>query len=709
MHLIDWILVFGSLFIVLVVGLYTQQYMKSVADFMSAGRVARRYLLAVSKDEMTAGAVMFVAAWEVTSHSGFTLTWWTTLFAPIPLVIAIAGFVVYRYRETRAMTLGQFFEIRYSKRFRLFTGFLAFFAGLLNFGIIPAVGARAMVYLFGLPPEVHLLGAAIQTYIPLMALFLLVNLIITTTGGIITIMMTNCIEGILSQIFYLVLIFGLLSMFKWTDIIATLSDRPAHQSLLNPMDSSGLKDFNAWYVLMSLIMWTYGTMTWQNQSAYQSAPLNAHEGRMGGLLGRWRSLGKGPVIVLLALCAMAYLHQPQFAAGAAAVQTDLAGISNPQIREQMQIPVTLTHLLPTGMRGALCAILILGILGGDSCALHSWGGLFIQDVILPLRKRPFTPEQHIRLLRFSIAGVALFAFVFGALLDLADYVQMWWNITQSVFVGGAGAATIGGLYWKRGTAAGAWAGMLTGSILSVAGIVVKQAQGHHLVAGAGDFYANHLRPFPGVLVPFGQTFVQADHFIASYNYVQISFVVMLCAVSLYVGVSLLTWKEDFNMDRMLHRGAYAAVISGVGEPVPQPRRRRIDWGKIIGYDNHFTRGDKWIAGGLFGWSMMWLGIVIFVLTWNYFRFWSVDAWAHYYYFTVIGVGVFFALTVGTWLTWGGISDSIALFQRLRWETSNPLDNGAVVNHQNLDETARPEEKIRVRRERDESAEPIEIK
>jgi len=40
------------------------------------------------------------------------------------------------------MTLAQFFEVRYSKAFRLFTGGLAFLAGIANFGIIPAVGAR---------------------------------------------------------------------------------------------------------------------------------------------------------------------------------------------------------------------------------------------------------------------------------------------------------------------------------------------------------------------------------------------------------------------------------------------------------------------------------------------------------------------------------------------------------------------------------------
>ncbi len=675
MQLIDWIIVFGSLLIVLVAGLYTQQYMKSVADFLSAGRVARRYLLAVSKDELTAGAVVFVAAWEITAQSGYTLGWWSTLVTPIPIIVSIAGFVIYRYRETRAMTLGQFFEIRYSTNFRLFTGGLAFFAGLLNFGIIPAVGAHAMVYLFGLPTECHVLGLTLQTYVPLMGLFLLANVFIVTTGGILTIMMTNCIEGILSQVFYLVLIFGLLAMFKWSDIITTLSDRSPHQSLLNPMDSSGLKDFNIWFVLMSTITWIYGTMTWQNQSAYQSAPLNAHEGRMGGLLGRWRSMGKGPVIGLLALCAMAYLHQPAYAPGAAAVHADLAGIANPHIREQMTIPVALTHLLPSGLRGSLCAILILGILGGDSCALHSWGGLFIQDIVVPLRRKPFTPEQHIRLLRFSICGVALFAFAFGALVNLADYVQMWWNITQSIFMGGAGAATIGGLYWKKGTTPAAWAAILTGSILSIIGIVAKQGQGLHLTAWAGG---------PGWIVH------QMGVFIASYNYTQLAFTVMFCAVAAYVVVSLLTCKTDFNMDRMLHRGVYATITRELGEQLPPHQRGKIAWGKIIGYDDNFTLGDKWLAGGLFGWSIWWLLVAIIVLTWNYFEFWSTSTWSNYYFYTQIGLGIFFAITIGTWMIWGGISDSISLFKQLRSEKANPLDNGAVIGHQNLDETVLPD-------------------
>lgn len=687
MYLVDWIIIFVSLAIVLAAGIYTQQYMRSVADFMSAGRVARRYLLAVAKDEMSGGAVVFVAAWEVTAHSGFTLGWWGSFLGPLSLIIAIAGFVIYRYRETRAMTLGQFFEIRYSKRFRLFTGGLAFFAGLLNFGILPAVGARAMVYFLGFPPELHVMGTTVQTFIPLMALFLSINLFVTTTGGLITIMMTNCIEGILSQVFYLVLIFGLLSMFHWSDIITTLSDQPPHQSLLDPWDSTGLKDFNVWYVIMGWIFWNYGTMTWQNQSSYQSAPLNAHEGRMGGLLGRWRGMGKGPVIGLLALCAMAYMHNP---VNNAAVKTQELTIPDAQTREQMEIPIAVTQILPAGMRGCLCAVLLLGIFGGDSTHLHSWGSLFIQDVVLPRRKKPLTPEQHIRLLRLSITGVALFAFLFGAFLNLADYIQMWWNITQSIFMGGAGAVTIGGLYWKKGTTPAAWAAMLLGSILSLAGIVMKQLPGRQLGTWANDFYVQHLGSVPGGMLNLGNAMKETCLYLASYNSTQMAFFVMLVSGTAYVVISLLTCQQDFNMDRMLHRGAYAAITAEVGEAPIVHRKKKINWGKVIGYDDNFTKGDKWLAGGLFGWTLFWTVVTLVILVWDYFQRWSVAGWSTYYFVTGICISVFMAVTIGVWFTWGGIVDSLALFKKLREERLNPLDNGAVVNNQNLDEVGLPD-------------------
>jgi SSS family solute:Na+ symporter len=683
MQLIDWIIVATALLLVIGVAIYTQQYMKSVADFLSAGRVARRYLLAVSKGEMQAGAVVFVAAWEVYNKSGFTTGWWGTFTGPIMLVVTIAGFVIYRYRETRALTLGQFFEIRYSKRFRLFAGYLGFFAGLLNFGIIPAVGARFMVYLLGLPGSLPFLGLELPTYVLLMGLFLSVNLVLTLSGGLITIMMTNCVEGIVSQLLYIVIIFGLLSMFSWSDISDVLSHQPPHQSLMNPMDSSGLQDFNISYVIMMMLVNIYGTMAWQNQSAYQSAPLTAHEARMGGILGQWREKAKSALITLLALCAMTYMHHPHYAAQSAAVHAQLAAIPDGQIREQMEIPLAVTNLLPAGLRGALCVILLLGIFGGDSTHLHSWGSIFIQDAVLPFRKRAFTPEQHIRLLRFSVIGVALFAFVFGSLFQQTEYVQMWWSVTQSVFVGGAGAAIIGGLYWKKGTTAGAWAGLLIGSTLSVGGIVAKQFHGHHLIAAAKNQYHAAFGQMPGNILGMAHDTHNLYLYFISYNGVEISFLAMLAAVATYIGVSWWTCRSDFNMDRMLHRGAYAIA----GEEQPAGSKARITWSRIIGYDENFSTSDKWVTGTLFGLSMIFFAIVLVGTIWNLLQPWPLSVWSGYYHFLAIFLAVFFALATTIWFTWGGISDSLALFRQLRQEKVNPLDDGRVVGHRNLDEAA----------------------
>src|ERR1700754_3782672 len=98
MHTLDWIMVLVPLAIVLCVGVYTQRYMKSVANFVSGGRVAGRYLLAIGRGEMSAGAMVFAGAFEIFHNSGFTLNWWGCISAPIALLVAISGFVIYRFR-----------------------------------------------------------------------------------------------------------------------------------------------------------------------------------------------------------------------------------------------------------------------------------------------------------------------------------------------------------------------------------------------------------------------------------------------------------------------------------------------------------------------------------------------------------------------------------------------------------------------------------
>jgi hypothetical protein len=90
-----------------------------------------RYLICNARRETGQNAANSISKFQVLLSSGFCLAFWEKISVPIMLLIAISGFVIYRYRETRALTLAQFFEMRYSRSFRLFMGVLAAVAGLL--------------------------------------------------------------------------------------------------------------------------------------------------------------------------------------------------------------------------------------------------------------------------------------------------------------------------------------------------------------------------------------------------------------------------------------------------------------------------------------------------------------------------------------------------------------------------------------------------
>jgi SSS family solute:Na+ symporter len=359
---------------------------------------------------------------------------------------------------------------------------------------------------------------------------------------------------------------------------------------------------------------------------------------------------KGAMSFLLALCAMAYLNHPHFAAQAAEVRNAVAQIPDHQTQEQMLLPVALSHLLPAGVRGALCVILMMGLFGGDGAALHSWGSLFIQDILVPLQRKPYGPKQHILYLRVSILGVALFSFVFGILFRQTDYLLMWWSITGAVFVGGAGAAIIGGLYWSKGTATGAWAAMVTGSFLSVGGIILREINPN----------------FP-------------------LNGLQNQIIVTLIAAMTYVVVSLLTLEEAFNMDRMLHRGAYATLDERASKGKSKAGLTALLI-RLIGIDENFNRGDKWLAISVFVWAVLWFLVFVFGTIWNLASPWPTPVWSEFWLVTALYIPIVLTVIVAFWFTWGSLRDMNAFFYHLRKEHVDVRDDGTVIDHRNLGES-----------------------
>src|SRR5688572_30360192 len=237
MHWFDWLLVVLPIGFVLVVALYTRRFVKSVADFLSAGRCAGRYLLANARGESDSGLANTMSKFEVVLVSGFVLNFWEKISIPALLLVGISGFVIYRFRETRAMTLAQFFEMRYSRRFRLFMGGLAFLSGILNYGIFPAISARFFIYFLQLPHHVQIGPLAVSTFGLLMLTYLAVTVFMVTIGGQVTLMVTDCVEGLLSHAIYIAIVVALLFIISWDQVVYVMADRPPGHSMIDPFNA----------------------------------------------------------------------------------------------------------------------------------------------------------------------------------------------------------------------------------------------------------------------------------------------------------------------------------------------------------------------------------------------------------------------------------------------------------------------------------------
>ncbi|MEW6752230.1 MAG: sodium:panthothenate symporter [Candidatus Latescibacterota bacterium] len=760
MHLVDWLIVVAPLVLVFYVAARAQRFVKGVADFLAAGRVAGRYVVAVAGGEAAMGLISVVALFEAYYNSGFAYSFWNQLYVPVGLLMLLTGYCIYRYRETRAMTMGQFFEMRYSRSFRIYAASLQSLSGVVNYAIFPAVGARFLIYYCDLSLQVSFLGMAFPTFALVMAAFLSAAVLIVSLGGQITIMVTDCIQGILSYPLYAVVVVALLVEFSWDGEMApALLDRAPGESMLNPFDISQLRNFNLFYIFVGIFSSVFNRMAWSGTQAYNAAAINAHEQKMGAVLGTWRGGFLTMMIVLLGVSGYTYLNHRNFAPQAAACRQELAwkaladvaqeerfngvkkevrgyldtGVMSPVLsgwaatpdfedkdeREplrdlvkealasedkaaaqtfgaiygQMRVPLALRHILPIGITGVFCALCIFLLVSTDTTYMHSWGSIIVQDIILPLRRRPFTPHQQLRLLRLVIAGVAAFAFLFSFYFAQVDFILMFFAITGAIWLGGAGPCIVGGLYWRRGTTAGAFASLTAGSILAVGGIVAQKAWVQHLypwLQATGLLPRVRLaveglsRPFE----PYIEWRVTPDKF--PVNSQEIYFIAMVISVMLYATLSLLGRRQDYNMERLLHRGRYRR--QGEAEVTREPLSWRTWHHKVLGITSEYTRGDRALAWSVFLYSMLWsFGTFVVLAVWNAVAPWPDAWWANWFWvYNLLVPGVIAAVST-VWFTIGGTWDLRRLFRRLAAKQEDLLDDGRVVGGVSADQVARVEE------------------
>ena len=324
MGLIDWLIVVIPVIFVIGMGLYSRKYVRSVADFLVAGRVCGRYVICASDVANALSIITLVAYVEAQYKCGFALSFWLIIMGPIGMIMALSGYCTYRFRETKAMSLGQFLEMRYNRSFRIFAAALRSISEILANSIMPAVATRFFIYFLDLPTHLNIFGVQISTFFLIMVICLTLAISIICMGGTLAMVITDAIQGMFCFPLIVVFIFFILHHFSWhNEIVPVMMDRVKGESFLNPYDVSNLRDFNLFFVMVMIFNNVIHRASWTG-AGLSSAAKNPHEQKMAGILGSWRGQISTILYVLIALTIITLLNHRNFASEAKNIRDNIS-------------------------------------------------------------------------------------------------------------------------------------------------------------------------------------------------------------------------------------------------------------------------------------------------------------------------------------------------------------------------------------------------
>jgi SSS family solute:Na+ symporter len=771
---LSWMIVVLPMIGMVWAAFYSKRFVKDVADYLACGRVAGRYVISVG--DMAAGlsVITLVATAEANYQAGMAIGFWGAINTPLSIFLALTGYCVYRFRQTRCLSIGQFLELRYSRSFRIVAATVRTIAEMITNAIGPAVAVRFFIYFIGIPHRIPFFGFDIPTYGIIVALLLCIALALIWPAGRISLLITDSLQGMMSYPIFVIFVVFILSHISWfSDVAPVMLDRAPGESFLNPMDIHNLRDFNMFALIVTMLGGVLNRASWIGNDTSGTAR-TPHEQKMASILGTWRNGFAYTMMSLIAIFVITYMLSSRYATQAHDVRLRLTEkvaaeiVANPEVRakvvanvaalpvaqhvigvdapysrtnnpdtpfldsvlttlrteldaenhgpggqasatsgsnthggqnpnfvfqkfrslyNQMMMPTLLGGLFSPLLMGLFTLLMMMLLISTDDSRIFNASSTIVQDIVVPLKKKEMSVKAHLKYLKICTLGVTVFFFVVSIFFSQLDFIQMFTTVMTSLWLGAAGPIMIGGLYTRFGTTTGAWCALFFGSGTSLSGLILQRnwaksvypwLESRGYVEAVGNAMSAIARPLNPWVV------WNMDPIKFPINSVEIYFMAMVLGVLAYIIGSLISQKEPFNLDRLLHRGIYAAAGDVVKEQAKVSFRRKL-FSTLIGITPEYTKGDKMIAWSVFLWSIGYGFILMFcgVLIWNALSPWPVRYWGTYFFITTIVASIIVGCISTVWFMIGGFKDLLAMFRDLKARIANPLDDGRVVGHVSL--------------------------
>lgn len=434
---LDFVIVGIYLVVILAIGLYFSKRHETAEEYFLAGRKLKWPFIGLSlyaSNISTGSLVGMAGAAYATGLAVYNYEW----FAVVILIIFAIFFLPY-YLRSRVYTLPEYLERRFDERSRYYHAVVSITGNLLidTAGSLYA-GALAIRLIF---PEVELWHA-----ITALAVF---TGIYTVSGGLSAVVYTDAVQAVLLAIgAILISILTFQQVGSWDNVVAAASE--GHLHLIRAANDS----YMPWpglllgVPLLGFYYWT--TNQYIVQRALGAASIR--DGQWGALFA---GLLKIPVLFIMVMPGLFGL----------ALFPDLASPNE-------IFPTLMFHVLPTGIVGLVLAGFIAALMSSVDSALNSASTLATMDFYVKVRPR--SSSEHLMVVGrvFTVIFVIIAAVVapqIDRFQDLFNYLQQVLAYISPPVV----AAFLLGMFWRRTTPAGAFAGLVAGGVVGLVLFVTK--------------------------------------------------------------------------------------------------------------------------------------------------------------------------------------------------------------------------------------------
>ena len=429
---IDYIIVAIYLMVVFYIGISFRDKTSDFSTFMIADRKVGLSLGVATMlgTELGLITVMYNAQNGVLNHfSAFHIG---LIASIVTLSIGMTGIVVVKLRELRVKSIPEYYEYRFGKNVRILGAIILALGGILNMGLFLKVGAIFLQGILGI-------GEVSMALPIIMVVLLILVLIYTTLGGMISVIITDYIQFvILSFGLMLSVIFSIYNL-GWSNIFSSLESIVDNSDIIyNPVKSKG-----GFYITWQVVLGFVSAVIWPT-AITRALSLNSPNAVKKQYL--WSSISfliRFMIPCFLGICAFIYFN---------------GEVSNSLI----MMPEYLVEILPVGVLGITVAAMLAAFMSTHDSYLLCWSTIITNDIIDPLVGSNLNSTKKINYSRIIIIILGIYILYWGLVYDGGDSIWSYLGITGAIYFTGAISVILFGLYWDKASSYGAIAALLGG-------------------------------------------------------------------------------------------------------------------------------------------------------------------------------------------------------------------------------------------------------